>query len=225
MADEEQVSEQEALQNLYNFVAAEMRAGTTKSEIARKLEEQGIDRSEAQKMTNTIYDGIVEVVRREQYSSSALLPGLVGGLLAALIGGGVWAAIAVAADYELGIIAWGIGGLCGFAVVMFAKGRKGVPLQVVAMVTSILGIAIGKYLTFYYLLRQAVLGELGEEGIAEMTPFSPGVLRYFAESAPQMVSGYDILWVILAVYTAWRIPKGSDIKPDSTIAQSPITPG
>lgn len=224
MSEEEQVSEQEAIQNLYAFVAQEMKAGTTKMEIARKLEEQGVDRGEAEEMTSAVYDEIAAAVQSEQYTGSALMPGLVGGVLAALIGGGVWAAIVVLTDYEIGFIAWGIGALCGFAVVWFAKGRKGPPLQIVAVATSVFGIAVGKYLTFYYFLREAVLTEYSEEELEGFSVISTEVMQYFIESAPELLSGYDILWVVFAVITAWRIPQGSGINVDPP-AQSAITPG
>ena len=207
MSEEEQASEQEAIQNLYAFVVEEMKAGTTKIE-----------------MTGTIYDEIAAAVQKEQYTGSALMPGLVGGLFGAVIGGGVWAAIVVLTDYEIGIIAWGIGALCGFAVVWFAKGRKGPPLQMVAVATSVLGIVIGKYLTFYYFLREAMLTEYAEQDLEGFSVVSMEVIRYFIESAPELLSGYDILWVVLAVITAWRIPQGSGINVDPP-AQSAITPG
>jgi hypothetical protein len=38
------------------------------------------------------------------------------------------------------------------------------------------------------------------------------VIYDFIEDIGSMVSGFDILWIILAVITAWRIPKGLGIK-------------
>jgi hypothetical protein len=225
MSEENQVDEQEAIQNLYNFIAAEMQAGSDKTEISRKLVEQGVDRGEAEQITRTIYDEIVALVQKEQFSASAAAPGLLGGVLAALLGGGIWAGIAVMTDYELGIIAWAIGGLCGFGVVLLAQGRKGAPLQVIAVLTSVFGILVGKYFTFYYILRQAMLEEYGEEAVAEFTITSMNTIQFFVQSLGEMVSGYDALWVILAVITAWRIPKGSGISLPSQMPQGPITPG
>jgi hypothetical protein len=222
MSDENQVSEQEAMQSLYNFVASEMQAGADKNTIARKLEEQGIDRSEAEQISFSVYDEISALVQKEKFSGSAIAPGLIGGLIAALLGGGVWAGIAIMTDYEIGIIAWAIGGACGFGVVALAGGRKGLPLQLVAVATSVFGILVGKYFTFYYFLKEVLMAELGEEGVAELTVMSTNVIVYFAQSLGEMVSGYDALWVLLAVITAWRIPKGSGISLPSVPSQSPI---
>ena len=46
---------------------------------------------------------------------------LVAGIVAGLIGAGVWAAIAYFAGYEVGWIAWGVGGLVGIAVRFFSE--------------------------------------------------------------------------------------------------------
>jgi uncharacterized protein YoaH (UPF0181 family) len=225
MSDENEGSDQEAVEQLYAFVAGEMQAGSDKATIAQKLEEHGVEKQDAVEMTNAIYDEIAATVQKEQFSGSAIVPGLLGGVLGAVLGGGIWAGIAVLTNSELGIIAWGIGGVCGFGVVLLSGGRKGLPLQLIAVVTSILGIVMGKYFTFYYFLKDALLQEYGEEGIAELSMFSMGVVQYFIEALPEMASAYDVLWVLLAVITAWRIPKGSGISVQSSIPQGPINPG
>lgn len=225
MSEPGEVDQQEAIQDLYDFIASEMQAGSDKPTISRKLVEQGIDRGEAEQISNTIYDEIVAVVQKEQFSGSAVVPGLLGGILAALLGGGVWAGIVIMTDYEVGIIAWAIGGACGFGVVLLAQGRKGAPMQVIAVISSVFGILVGKYFAFYYFLRQALLQEYGEEAIAEMGLTSMNTIQFFVESLGEMVSGYDALWVILAVITAWRIPRASGLRLPPQITQSPITPG
>lgn len=68
--------------------------------------------------------------------------GVAGGA-SALIGGAVWAGIAIALSVELGYVAWGIGLLCGFAISKFGRGH-GVVFQIMAVVCSLVGIGIGK---------------------------------------------------------------------------------
>lgn len=128
MSEENQGNDQEAVQQLHRFVASEMQAGSDKATIARKLGEQGVERHDAERMTSAIYDEIAAMVQKEQFSGSAIFPGLLGGVLGAVLGGGVWAGIIILTDYELAIIAWGIGGACGLGVVMLTGGRKGLPL-------------------------------------------------------------------------------------------------
>lgn len=62
------------------------------------------------------------------------------------MGGLVWGFILILTDYEVGFVAWGIGFLAGFLVVRFAGGRKGAPLQAIAIVSSLVGIMLGKYI-------------------------------------------------------------------------------
>jgi hypothetical protein len=38
------------------------------------------------------------------------------------------------------------------------------------------------------------------------------MMQVFVQTLPEMVSFYDLLWVGLAVFTAWGIPKASGFK-------------
>ena len=49
---------------------------------------------------------------------------IIGGLIAAILGGVVWAAIAAMTEYEVGLIAILVGVLCGYAVVLFLTNRS-----------------------------------------------------------------------------------------------------
>ena len=179
-------SQQEIMEQLTAFVVAEMQTGSDKATIAQKLVDQGVDRGEAEQITRSIYDEVVAMVQKEQFTPGSVGPGLVGGIIAALVGGGVWAGIAIVTDYEIGIIAWAIGGLCGFGVVTAAGGRKGMPLQVIAVVTGVLGIVAGKYFTFYHFMKEMVAAEYGEEAVAEMSVMSADTIRFFVEMVPEM---------------------------------------
>ena len=52
------------------------------------------------------------------------------------------------------------------------------------------------------------------EAVAQMSMLSPGTIQIFGESLSAMVSGFDALWIILAVGTAWGIPKAGQPKHD-----------
>jgi hypothetical protein len=69
-------------------------------------------------------------------------------------------------------MAWGIGLLSGFAVMFAARGKKGLPLQVIAVLSSIAGIVIGKYGTFFYWVRESIREEYGAEAAADLSVFS-----------------------------------------------------
>lgn len=215
MTEETGISEkeqQEAMEKLFAFVMKQMKDGADKSTITQKLVEMGIDKSEAPNLVETIHTQIVKAAKEAQFTSSSVLPTLFGGVLAAVVGGVIWGLIVIATKYEIGFMAWGLGGLCGFAVLLFSRGKRGFPLQAIAVLSSLLGILIGKYFTFFQYLKEAIAEEHSAEAASNISIFSQNVIQFFFEHIGSMLSGFDILWVILAVITAWRIPKGVGIK-------------
>ena len=116
------------------------------------------------------------------------------GLLAALAGGVVWALIVRWTDYEVGIVAAGIGVVAGWAVAQAAGGFRSAGLQVVAVVAALLGILLGKYLSFAFVER-----EFGNQaGLV-----SGEMIRLFRENLSTVFGTYDLLWIGLAVAAAW----------------------
>ncbi|RCX20650.1 hypothetical protein DFP94_103382 [Fontibacillus phaseoli] len=129
----------------------------------------------------------------ESEKSSLVLP-VLAALAAAIIGGALWALIVVLTEYEVGIVAWAIGGLAALAVSKFSKKVTAVH-QLVAVIASLLGILLGKYFAFAYFLTN------GLEGI-----FNSDIFTVFKDNFIDMFSGMDIVFVVLAVATAWQLP-------------------
>lgn len=123
-----------------------------------------------------------------------VLPAL-GALLAAVIGGALWAAIAVETDYEIGLVAWAIGGLAGYTVVKLSQGKTTRVHQVIAVLASLLGILLGKYFMFSYIINEGIQGIFASE-----------LLTLFMENISEFFGGMDIVFVILAIVTAWQMP-------------------
>jgi hypothetical protein len=98
--------------------------------------------------------------------------------------------------------------LCGTVVVLFSRGKRGRPLQIIAVLSSVLGILIGKYVAFSHYLKEAIGNEYGQDAASEITIFSSKAVEFFGENLRSLVGGFDILWIVFAVLTAWRIPKG-----------------
>lgn len=71
---------------------------------------------------------------------------VIAGLLAALAGAAIWAAVTALTNTEFGLIAWGIGGLVGVVMAKVTPERS-VKLGVTAAVLAALGLAIGKVAT------------------------------------------------------------------------------
>ena len=137
----------------------------------------------------------------EPLTTADLAKAVVGGLAGAIVGGVIWGLIVGATGTELGIVAIGVGVLAGFGVVLMSRSKRGAPLQVIAAVCAVAGILFGKYFAFV----QIVNDELGA-GTASL--FSGRTFSAFTDVFGELVGGFDILWIVFAVYTAWRIPQG-----------------
>jgi len=209
--NETQIQE-EAVNKLYAFVIEQIKAGTDRSAISQKLAEMGIDKGNATDLVESIYAQVLKAAEQEQFTGSSIIPALVGGGLAAVVGGGLWALIAIGTGYVIGFMAWGMGWLTGFAVLLFSRGKRGFPLQIISVISSVLGIAIGKYFIFFHYLKDEVTRRYGKEIASSISILMEEVIYDFIEGIGSMVTGFDILWVILAIITAWRIPKGLGIK-------------
>lgn len=204
--------QKDAVGKLYAFVLEQLKAGVDKATISQKLVATGVGSSDATQLVEKIHYEAMKKARQEQFEASIVVPTLLGGGLAAVVGGSIWGLIVIATGYEIGFVAWGIGVLAGLGVVLFSKGQRGVPLQLIAVLTSVLGVAIGKYVTFFYFFRKAVEGKFGGDAASNLGLFSEKTVESFSQNIVSMLSPFDLLWVVLAVMTAWRIPKGIGIK-------------
>jgi hypothetical protein len=142
------------------------------------------------------------IVEEERPAAALLLPAVAAGLVAAIVGGVVWGLIVKWTDYEVGFVAWGIGFLVGLAVVTAARGARGLLLQVVAVLCAFVGILVGKYLSFAWVLQE--VAERETQGLMEISVLSTDTVDLFFEELGTVFDWIDILWVGLAVYTAWR---------------------
>jgi hypothetical protein len=140
--------------------------------------------------------------------SESLARAIGAGLVAAIVGGVVWAFIVKISEYEVGFVAWGIGFLVGTAVVFATGGAKGPRLQVVAVVLALVGILIGKYLGF-----ALVVQEEAESFGESIGLFSGDMFEIFQDNLGDVFGVFDLLWVGLAVFSAWRIPQPEEAAP------------
>ncbi|WEK55677.1 MAG: hypothetical protein P0Y55_06420 [Candidatus Cohnella colombiensis] len=118
---------------------------------------------------------------------------VIGAAAAAVVGAVAWGLISFYSERELGILAWGIGALVGFAVAFMAKKDLIQNHLILSVVFGIGGVIAGKYI-HYTMLINDLEKKLGIS-LAGETSFT------------DMFEGYDILWIALAAYTAWTIPK------------------
>lgn len=68
---------------------------------------------------------------------------LFAGLAAAIAGGALWAAIVMLTKYEVGYVAWAVGGLVGFVMARATRARGQTPALFAAAI-AVLGLLVGK---------------------------------------------------------------------------------
>lgn len=138
-----------------------------------------------------------------------VLLAVIGGLVGAAIGGTIWAAVAYFTEYEIGYIAIAVGFLAGAFAVLFSGGRRGIPIQLVAVLTALLGIVAGKYAAVYMLGIKMINEQAGQDFTTEVfklvPPFDPEIIRGIGEEIVAALQPIDALFVILAAFTAIRI--------------------
>ena len=140
-------------------------------------------------------------------SSSGSAPNplfLFGALLGAGAGALAWAAVSYFTGYEVGYVAWAIGGLVGLATVKF--GGHGVVCAVLAAAFSVAGIAGGKLLGTRFVVDQ----ELSKAWKENFTPELHAELK--KDAAALMELGNEITdeelrpYLVDHDYTAARTP-------------------
>lgn len=157
------------------------------------------------------------IVENPASGPNAVLRAAGVGVVAAIVGGIVWGLIVKWTQYELGFVAWGIGFLVGTAVVYGARNLRGIPFQLIAVVFALLGIAIGKYLGFVWVGQD----ELDKIGI-DLPLFSKDTFDLYWDARKDVWGWWDLLWVGLAVVTAFRIPQHEhEHEPEAEPAQEP----
>lgn len=146
---------------------------------------------------------------------------IIGGLIAAILGGVVWAAVAAMTEYEVGLIAILVGVLCGYAVALFSNKQIATVHKIIAVVFSLIGILLGKYLTVVYFTAQ-----LYTDMSMMKLVFNGEMISAFVETFTEYFSEpIDLLFVVLAIVSAWQIPgrmaKTSMASEASTSDQTP----
>lgn len=79
---------------------------------------------------------------------------IIAGLIGGVIGAAAWALIAWFTGWELGLLAWGIGGLVGVCVRKAAAEETGVPPALAAMLIAVLSVLAGKYTAHSMMFHQ-----------------------------------------------------------------------
>lgn len=161
-------------------------------------------------------DKTIFALKTQEAGGVDMVPAILGGCAAAIVAGITWGLIVIWANYEIGIVAIGVGILAGYGVFWATGKKRGQSLQLIASATSILGIFIGKYIIFYHFFRKGAEEYIKahpeefdaplSEVMNQFSLFSSRVISSFFSNISEMLSGYDILWIILAIGAAYKIP-------------------
>lgn len=186
-----------------SYISGQLSSGTDPSAIAKRLSEMGVSESEAQQMVLTVQGQVAVSSKGEALVSTAIPMAIIGGVLAALVGGAIWGFVVKLTGYEIGYMAIGIGALCGGAVLLFTGGKRGVPLQIIAVLCSLLGIVLGQYSAFFFIVK----AEAPKHGLdlSALPYFSMDTFHLFTAYLKELFSPFQILWIILAIGASWRI--------------------
>ena len=76
-----------------------------------------------------------------------LIQGTIGASIGAILGALIWYGIIYFTEYEIGIVAWGIGALVGFGAAVC--GGEGLLMGGISALLALLSISLGKFLYIY----------------------------------------------------------------------------
>ncbi len=142
---------------------------------------------------------IAEAFMAELESQQNLPMGIVGGVVAALIGAAVWAGITVMTEYQIGWMAIGVGLLAGYAVRLLGKGISS-KFGIVGVVCALLGCVLGN-----------LFSACGFLAIEESVPFFDIVIEVLTNPGlgidllAWMFSPMDILFYAIAGYEGYKL--------------------
>ena len=100
-------------------------------------------------MTNEMEEAgpALEAIGHEAGGDDRAVLALAAGIVAALVAGGVWAALVMATDREIGWLAWGVGALVGW-VMSRVTTRRTRELALAAAVFAVIGLVAGRAFIF-----------------------------------------------------------------------------
>jgi hypothetical protein len=157
---------------------------------------------------------------------SLLSRAVAGAAIGAFVNAGIWATVTIVFKLEIGILAT-LAGICtGVGVALLTRGAQGTVFQAIAVVGALVSILMGKYLSYWFLLRQSIIDQLGPSAAANAQPWSPGVFSSFASHASEVLSGGEVIWILLAVPAAWKCCDlaGRDVERRARVARERRNP-
>ena len=140
---------------------------------------------------------MIEVAFQKFEAEQSLVGGFLAGAVAALVGAGAWALVAVLTGYQIGFMAIGVGFLVGLAVQFAGKGISKI-FGVMGAALALVGCLLGNYF--------AVVHFVGE---AEGLGFFDTLSRISPAAIPELMMGtfspMDLIFYGIAVYEGFKL--------------------
>jgi hypothetical protein len=105
---------------------------------------------------------------------------------------------------------WGLGLFSGYAILLVSQ-KRGTLFQVLAAISAVSAIVIGKYYAYSDVIKSMVNEEFGSASSSAVSHFSTLMVDSLIADFSLVFGGFDLIWVGLAILTAWRIPGGSGL--------------
>lgn len=173
----------------------------------------GFNKKTGKKMT-TSHESSSSTAKKKS-SASTLMKGTLFSFIGAMIGAGVWLAIIVFTGYEIGYVAWGLGGAAGVGMAAGHEDDDGTTAGIIAACMAIVGIFAAKLFAFEHIKNNfAEYAFEGEElqGVdtAQLAEVSQQLGDLFAQEVTflSMFAPIDALFILLAVGTAYKLGSG-----------------
>jgi len=147
-----------------------------------------------------------EELLAKQTSDANMVNALLYGLGAGVIAGGIWFAIVMVTQRELGVVAVAVGWLVGQAVVLGSGRKRGLRLQLLSVLIALATMAGAEY----FILREAVVAYLGEQvgatQAATLPVFMPLDLAFDLMTSAIQDDPLELVFWGIALYAAFRVP-------------------
>lgn len=145
----------------------------------------------------------------KQTSEPNVLRALVYGLAAGVVAAGVWYAIVVFTQHEVGLVAVAVGWLVGQGVVLGSGGKRGLKLQLLSVLIALAAMAGAEY----FILREALIAYLAEQGGRAVTLplFLPLDLAFDLVTSAIQDDPLELFFWAIALYGAFRVPMGVSV--------------
>lgn len=145
--------------------------------------------------------------------TASLARGAVFSAIGAVVGAAVWVGVAIAADVQLGWIAWGLGFAAGVGMAFGHEDDDGTMAGIVAAGISILGILGAKFYLFQH-WKSNPFGEDDFDGLGDQAEaFKDAMAQVFEQhlTFADMFGPIDGLFILLAVASAYKFGSGQMI--------------